>query len=70
MTFAGAVATPAAASVPIIEHASDTSAEPVVAQTGRFDGPPRVVSIQPLEDDDTRTEVVVTYPLKMPCVRG
>lgn len=61
VTFAGAVATPTATSVPVVEHASNTSAEHIAAQTGRFDGPPRMVSIQPLGDDDTRSEIVVTY---------
>lgn len=61
VTFAGAVATPTAASVPVVEHASRQAAPQVTAQTGRFDGPPRVVSTQPLGQSGDRTEVVVTY---------
>jgi len=62
VTFAGAVATPTAASVPVVVHASKTATgQQVSAQTGRFDDPPRVVSTRPMDSDADRTVVLVTY---------
>jgi hypothetical protein len=60
VTFAGAVATPTVANVPLATPSSPSTA-PASAQIGRFDGPPRVVSIQALGNGDSRSEVVVTY---------
>ena len=60
-TFAGAVATPTAINVPIPSPPSSRSTAPASTQIGRFDNPPRVVSVQPLDDAGNRSEVVVTY---------
>jgi len=59
--FAGAVATPTAASVPLVEHPSGESTPYVTARTGRFDDPPRVITTRPMDRDSNRAEVVVTY---------
>jgi hypothetical protein len=61
VTFAGAVATPTAATVPVVTQPSSQSTSPAVAQLGRFDDPPRVVSIQPLDSAEGRSEIVVKY---------
>ena len=61
IAFTGSVATPTAASVPVIEHPSETSAERITVRIGRFDDPPRVVSTRPMDSDAERTVVVVTY---------
>lgn len=62
VTFAGAVATPTAASVPVVVRASKTPAgQQVTALIGRFDDPPRVVSTRPMDSDAERTVVLVTY---------
>ena len=61
VTFAGAVATPTAATVPMVTQPSSQSTSPAVAQLGRFDDPPRVVSIQPLDSAEGRSEIVVKY---------
>jgi hypothetical protein len=60
-TFEGAVATPTAATVPMVTQPSSQSTSPAVAQLGRFDDPPRVVSIQPLDSAEGRSEIVVKY---------
>jgi hypothetical protein len=61
VTFAGAVATPTAANVPAVTLPSSRSTAPAAAQIGRFDDPPRVVTIQSLDDADNRREIVVKY---------
>lgn len=61
VTFAGAVATPTAVNVPVASQSSNRSTAPASAQIGRFDNPPRMVSIQPLGNADERSELVVTY---------
>ena len=61
VTFGGAVATPTAATVPVVTQPSIRSTAPAAAQIGRFDDPPRVVSIQPLDSAENRSEVVVKY---------
>lgn len=61
VTFAGAVATPTAASAPVITQPSSQPTSTVVTQLGRFDDPPRVVSIQPLDSAEDRSEIVVKY---------
>jgi hypothetical protein len=61
VTFAGTVATPTAANVPMVTPSSSRSTAPAAAQIGRFDDPPRVVTIQSLGDADGRSEMVVKY---------
>ena len=60
VTFGGAVATPTAATVSVVTQPSRSTA-PAAAQIGRFDDPPRVVSIQPLDSAESRSEIVVKY---------
>ncbi len=61
VTFAGAVATPTVANVPVVTPSSNRSTTPATAQIGRFDDPPRVVTIQSLGEADDRSEIVVKY---------
>ena len=61
VTFAGAVATPTVAEVSAVTPVSSPSAAPSGVQVGRFDSPPRVVSIRTPGNGDNRSEVVVTY---------
>ncbi len=61
VTFAGAVATPTAASVTIAAQPDGRSTVPITAKLGRFDGPPRVVSMQPRDSAEDHSEIVVTY---------
>ncbi|MGN6191230.1 MAG: hypothetical protein ACTHM4_03685 [Rhodanobacteraceae bacterium] len=61
VTFAGTVATPTAPNVPMVTPSSSRSTAPAAAQIGRFDDPPRVVTIQSLGDADGRSEIVVKY---------
>ncbi|MGN6788528.1 MAG: hypothetical protein ACTHJP_03235 [Rhodanobacteraceae bacterium] len=60
VTFAGAVATPTAASVPDVAGATVRATAPFATQLGRFNGPPRVVSLQ-RDSAEGRSELVVTY---------
>ena len=60
VSFAGAVATPTAASVPEVAGATARATAPIAAQLGRFDGPPRVVSLQ-RDSAEGGGELVVTY---------
>ena len=61
VTFAGAVATPTGANVPMVSVPSSRSTAPAAAQIGRFDDPPRIVTIQSLDNADDRSEIVVKY---------
>lgn len=61
VTFAGTVATPTVAETPTVATTSSASTAPAGVQIGRFDNPPRVVSIRAPDNGDHRSEVVVTY---------
>ena len=61
VTFAGTVATPTAANVPMVTPSSSRSTAPAAVQIGRFNDPPRVVTIQSLGDANDRSEIVVKY---------
>jgi len=61
VTFAGAVSTPTVPDVPVVTSSSSRTTTPATAQLGRFDDPPRVVTIQPLGEADDRSEIVVKY---------
>lgn len=61
ITFVGSVMTPTARSVPVatFESPQGTPHQAVVA--GRFNDPPRVVTVKPPRQPGSPTEVTVTY---------
>jgi hypothetical protein len=61
ITFVGSVVTPTARSAPIATFESPQGVRHQAVVTGRFNDPPRVVTIKPPRQAGSPAEVVVTY---------
>ena len=61
ITFEGSVLTPTARSVPIATFESPQGNPYQTVVTGRFNDPPRVVTIEPPRQAGSLAEVTVTY---------
>jgi|GEM_PF-961899 len=61
ITFVGSVVTPTAKSVPVVTSEPRQGTPHQVVVAGRFNDPPRVITVKPPRQAGSPTEVTVTY---------